>query len=493
MDLLEERTRMPIRATYRAVGSGTGQAEFVGDANNAHTAYNHFGSGDVPMTADNYKSLGDNGRTMLHVPFALGAVSFFHSIPGLDMAHRRLNLTACLLSKVMQREITTWDDPEILVENPNMLEFSPDVAGKDIKVVHRALGSSSTSGATHYLHDACPTDWKLGYGKTVAWPAGTVSAQGSGGVASYLSSNEYAISYVDSGFGHSANLKEIQLQNKAGVFLNSLEANISSIAAEALKENILPSTPDADWSAVNLYNLDGADTWPITSFSYFYIDRDVTSLGESGALLKAFLEFVMSEAGQGMLSEFGFSPLPADLLAYNEETLGNVLTVDPAAAQWLLETKAKTQKYLGAGSYVLSEKRRSYGEYQRTVFASQLASLEFTMDGMMKDHAQLVAHNESLAALEKELEARKQEDGEMATSLAVLREQVLKHTHSKLEGGAELNEVRDVAIAGICLTFLVVFPLAVFNLVSIRRIKALNGLVLERNVGMTKLEGAGQV
>lgn len=220
MDLLEERSRVPIRTTYRAVGSGTGQAEFVGQATNSYKAYNHFGSGDVPMSSANYQTLTDNGREMLHVPFAIGAVSFFHSIPGLDMDHNRLNLTACLLAKIFQRDIKTWDDPEIVAENP-MLRVLPDLAGKEIKVVRRALGSSSTNGATEYLSLACPATWTLGSGKTINWPEGTVAAQGSGGVSSYLAQNAYAISYLDSGFGHSVDLTEIHLKNKAGVYLNS--------------------------------------------------------------------------------------------------------------------------------------------------------------------------------------------------------------------------------------------------------------------------------
>ena len=97
--------------TYRAVGSGTGQAEFVGQAEDSYKSYNHFGSGDIPMTAENYKTLTDNGRTMLHVPFAIGAVSFFHSVPGLDMGHNKLNLTGCLLAQIFQLNITTWSDP----------------------------------------------------------------------------------------------------------------------------------------------------------------------------------------------------------------------------------------------------------------------------------------------------------------------------------------------------------------------------------------------
>ena len=72
------------------------------------------------------------------------------------------------------------------------LSLSHSLTLTQVTVVHRALGSSSTNGATQYLAVACPEEWKLGYGKTISWPQGAASAQGSGGVSSYLSSNPCA-------------------------------------------------------------------------------------------------------------------------------------------------------------------------------------------------------------------------------------------------------------------------------------------------------------
>merc|ERR1719454_771072 len=44
MDLFEERAKVPLFMTYRAVGSSTGQAEFLG-ADNGNKPFNHFGAG----------------------------------------------------------------------------------------------------------------------------------------------------------------------------------------------------------------------------------------------------------------------------------------------------------------------------------------------------------------------------------------------------------------------------------------------------------------
>ena len=64
MSLFEERSRVKTHLTYRAVGSSTGQAEFLGADNTddngidsagnsvvlaSHVPYNDFGAGDIPI------------------------------------------------------------------------------------------------------------------------------------------------------------------------------------------------------------------------------------------------------------------------------------------------------------------------------------------------------------------------------------------------------------------------------------------------------------
>merc|ERR1712216_690843 len=78
MKLIEHRSPVPLLLTYRAVGSSTGQAEFVGDNGQS---LNHFGAGDIPMTKTLYDANFDGANTMVHLPFALGAIGVFHSVP----------------------------------------------------------------------------------------------------------------------------------------------------------------------------------------------------------------------------------------------------------------------------------------------------------------------------------------------------------------------------------------------------------------------------
>ena len=371
MDIIEERARLPLHLTYRAVGSSTGQKEFVGD--NGTSALNHFGSGDIPMTSAHFGQVVAGGRTMIHVPFAMGGIGVFHSVPASGLGGAPLDLNGCVLAKIFSRQITHWDDAEIKALNPSMTFAGP------IKVVHRVHGSSSTAGFTEYLSGKCPASWTLGSGSTIAWPAGSYSAQGSGGMASFIANpdNEGAIGYIDAGHGHANNLGEIELQNKDGIYLTTKSANIGAAGTIALAavKSVIPQDPTADFSAVNLYDLEGPDTWPITMISYFYLDKDMSRYDPvSAALVMYFVRFILSEEGQNLASSAAnmFTKLPEQILNYNAVSLSSI-TLPANAPTFTTETAADVQVRIGAGEYVISGKRRSYAEVERSANSVAIA------------------------------------------------------------------------------------------------------------------------
>lgn len=149
MNSFELQSKLPIRMTYRAVGSTTGQEEFVND--NKEIAATHFGSGDLPLTKGRYDSLTAAGHGVMQFPILVGTVSFFHSIPGVQ----NLNLTAENIAKIYKYEITDWKDSAIKADNPNMVLD----ANADTTIYHfrRVKGSSSTAAATQV------SNWSYGF------------------------------------------------------------------------------------------------------------------------------------------------------------------------------------------------------------------------------------------------------------------------------------------------------------------------------------------
>ena len=323
------------------------------------------------MTASRYASVVANGRQMVHVPFAMGGIGVFHSVPTSTLGGAALDLTGCLLAKIFSRQITMWNDPQILALNPSLTYTG------EIKVVHRVRGSSSTAGFTEYLAGKCPASWSLGSGSTITWPAGTFEAQGSGGMAGFIAANEGAIGYIDAGHGHAANLGEVALQNADGQYLTMTTADISAAGTLALASGTtIPSDPSVDFSSLNLSGLSGPTTWPITMISYFYLEQDWSSMDPTSAgLLDYFVKFILSAEGQALAVDNMFVGLPQALLDYNTATLSTI-TKPLGMPTFTTETAANTLPQIGAGEYVISGKRRSYDEVMATENQAAIEALE---------------------------------------------------------------------------------------------------------------------
>lgn len=80
-----------------------------------------------------------------------------------------------------------------------------------------------------------------------------------------------ACSYVDSGHGHDEGLSEIELENKAGNFVDSKTASIADAATQAVNQNLFPQDGTASFADVKLLDLDGDNTWPIVAVTYLYV------------------------------------------------------------------------------------------------------------------------------------------------------------------------------------------------------------------------------
>jgi len=350
----------------------------------SYTAWNDFGSGDIPISTENYEALKANNVEIAHFPFVLGAISFFHSVPGTDNGSNGLNLTSCQLAKIFKREIIYWDDDELKTDNPNLELPFPNYP---IKVARRVKGSSSTASITDYLYQSCPSEWSINQvGAVVDWPEDTMKCEGSGGMTSCIRDNEGTIGYIDSGHGHSENLVEIELQNKDGTFLSSKQAGDSGIglaALKALEEGILPADSTHDYGHVKLLNMPGKNTWPIVAISYVYLRLDLPSTiedPESQSLVKHFVSSLYDPDVIGQCSVYGFTPVPTKVRDVALAGLEKVVT-DPSAPTWVVETS--TSKGFGQEDYVISAKRRSYVELESSNLSGDIDDLSDKVESLL--------------------------------------------------------------------------------------------------------------
>jgi ABC-type phosphate transport system substrate-binding protein len=252
MSKLMRQSKQFTRLTYRGVGSSSGQYEFIGNDNN-YTPFSDFGAGDVPLKQSQYDEVLQNSGEMFHFPVLIGAITFFHNIDIPD--DKQLNLTPCILAKILDREIEQWSDPEILAINGPLKGYIP--ASSPIHVARRSDGSGSTESITQYLNEACPEHWPGDLvGKSPEWKSDTLACSGSSGMVDCIDRNQGSIGYLDTGSGHVKGFSEIKLENKDGDYITSLDAleNGGVLAAATSEGSNIPDQLNESFAEVNLLN-----------------------------------------------------------------------------------------------------------------------------------------------------------------------------------------------------------------------------------------------
>jgi len=370
MDQLQSHAKIPIRLTYRAIGSGSGQREFFRDP-----PIVSFASGDIPLPNANWTEYtNDRDITLLQLPVVLGAISFFYNLPGSP----QLNLTACTLGQIFARRITRWDDPAITANNPNL---NVPVESLEIRVARRRDGSSSTASITSYLNIGCSVQWGEDMvGKSIDWHEDTVGCQGSGGMTNCITDVVGTIGYIDSGHGVSEGLQEVHLESiETGEFISStISKGNNGIAGAAALPEELPSAADQDFSAVNFINKPGRFTWPIVAMSYLYVRQDITFLPpESQGLLVAFLRSLyLDEYMDQCVEDFGFTRVTGAALDLALAGIDSIVKRD-GITEWIFE--ADTMLGVGMQDNVISAKRNSFSVVKFSEVDTETADLKSTI------------------------------------------------------------------------------------------------------------------
>jgi phosphate transport system substrate-binding protein len=298
-----------VDINYQSIGSGGGVKQFT-----AKTV--DFGATDAPLTQNESQQVPGS----VHIPETIGSVVAAYNIPSIP--EKGLKLTGEVLADIFLGKITKWNDPKI--QNLNQDKTLP---GDDIVVVHRSDGSGTTFVWTDYLSSVSPT-WKeqLGKGKSVEWPVG-IGAPQNEGVANAIKGSPNTIGYVELSYALTTNTPFAFIQNKER---NFIEPSLNS--TEAAVESFVASLPKGDgvWTDVTLVNAAGADSYPIASFSYLLLNKELnTNPNLDQAKSKALVDFISWAItdGQKMAETLDYVPLPEGVVKLNQDTLKS-LTFD---------------------------------------------------------------------------------------------------------------------------------------------------------------------
>ncbi|MBK5219468.1 MAG: phosphate ABC transporter substrate-binding protein PstS [Thermoleophilia bacterium] len=278
--------------SYDPVGSGGGREQFIAGG------VGYAGS-DAALTEEEGEIKGAIKRCepgeLIEIPDYISPIAIIYNLPEVES----LQLSPETLAKIFNQEITTWNDKAIAADNPGV-----ELPDTRITPVNRSDESGTTENFTEYMSEVVPSIWD--HEVSGDWPVkGGEAAQGTSGVVEAVAAGEGAIGYADLSQAGELGIAKIEVGKE---FVEpSPEA-----AAKILEESPV-DTADTGGKYMFPYKLDrkteSEGTYPIVLVSYLLACTEYGSADEA-AVVKAFLEYVVSPEGQeAAASNAGSAPL----------------------------------------------------------------------------------------------------------------------------------------------------------------------------------------
>jgi phosphate transport system substrate-binding protein len=266
-----------VKFNYQAIGSGGGIKQIT-----AKTV--DFGASDAILT-DEQLSAAPN----LHMfPSVAGAEVIAYNLSGADGKSLTglLKFPGTSLADIYLGKIKKWNDPVLQQANPDV-----QLPDKDIIVVHRSDGSGTTFIFTDYLSKISP-EWqsKVGNATSVQWPVG-LGGKGNDGVAGTVSQNDGALGYVELAYALQNKLAYGVPANKSGNYLNPKDPKVVQNAMADFGSDL------GDKLAISIVNAPGAQSYPISGYTYLLFYMDQTDCAKAAKLV-AFYKWAQSDGAK---------------------------------------------------------------------------------------------------------------------------------------------------------------------------------------------------
>ena len=275
-----------IQMRYVPVGTSEGIKEISHGAGD-------FSAGETRLTDKERKE-----NNLIELPVVLIGIVPIYNLPNVDQG---LRLSGEVLAGIFLGEVKMWNAPQITKLNPEIT-----LPSLPIRVINRPGGKGSNYVFTDFL-SKLNSKFRAQIGVTPSpnWPIGE-SVERSSDMADKVKNTSFSIGYVEYQYAVKGGIAQAAVLNSAGKFVKASSESIGAAckAAEApLWNNFSASLPDAP----------GADSFPITSFSWIYL-RTSSSDSARAAALQDFLNWIYTDGQQYAVQE-GYSALPPPLLA----------------------------------------------------------------------------------------------------------------------------------------------------------------------------------
>lgn len=290
-------TNPDAKIGYDPSGSGAGVSTFL-------TGATAWAGSDASLSADQIeqsKSVCASG-TAFDIPVYISPIAVVFNLKGVSDEGKHVNMDAETIAKIFDGKITTWNDPAIQDQNPDL-----ELPATPITVVHRSDKSGTTQNFVSYFIDTVPDAWP--YELSENWPNEVgQGAKGTSGVISTVQQADGTIGYAD--FSQVGDLGTVAV--KVGEEYVEISAEAGS---KVIDDSELDSSAEGENRVVVKLNhsTSAEGAYPIVLVSYdiacpAYKDADTAKF------VKSWLTYVVSEEGQQTASQnAGSAPLPDSL------------------------------------------------------------------------------------------------------------------------------------------------------------------------------------
>lgn len=292
-----------VTVTYSPDGSGAGREQFLAGA----TA---FAGSDAYLDEEEQAASADvcAGTPAVSIPVYISPIAIPYNLPGVDT----LNLSPEVVGGIFNQDITTWNDPAIAEDNPDV-----ELPETDITVVNRSDESGTTENFIEYLVAAAPDAFP--HEPSDAWPVeGGEGAAQTSGVIQVVGSTEGTIGYADA--------SAVGQLSTASVGVGEEFVAYSPEAAAAVVDASEPvdTGVEGDLALDLARDTTESGAYPIVLVSYHVMCTTYDDPARA-ELVKAFGSYVLSAEGQdAAAAAAGSAPISDELRTRAMETVESI-------------------------------------------------------------------------------------------------------------------------------------------------------------------------
>jgi phosphate transport system substrate-binding protein len=327
-----------MQITFNQSGSSQGRKDFANGVTD-------FGDSDIPYQGvDPTTGQTDaSQRPYAYAPVVAGGTAFTYHVTVAGHLVTNLRLSGQTITKIFTDKITNWNDPEITQENGGHA-----LPSETIKPVVRSDGSGATAQFTLWMDKEYPSLWRPFNGHkagltsiyprqgsqiAVAQDAGVMNTiKGAGG--------EGEIGYTEYSYPLQAHYPVVYVENRAGYYVQPTQYNVAVALTQAsivgcskggsCSPNGVPANSYLTQNLDRVYTYGDARTYPLSSYSYMVIPTSKTDQRMTVPKRQTLADFLSYSlcTGQGLAGNYGYSPLPLNLV---KAAFGQIEKLGPGA------------------------------------------------------------------------------------------------------------------------------------------------------------------